>query len=155
MSESAESVEDFWGPPIHVITRRQLLEDGTLVDLRTKPIPANEGPGLPEVCAPDLDEVVRNAGIVLPLACTAEVFNECIDVTPAAKAMGCDVKGRLWDICWMFSQAAKRSRGESELLFIVYIVRNRARAEKTTLKAVCEPGDDAEPVLTISWPEQD
>lgn len=71
---------------IHGYSRAQALADGVLVDLRQKP--STDKPD-----ALDLDEVCRNAGIKVPLACTARVWAECIEVTPAAREMCCDVKG--------------------------------------------------------------
>lgn len=125
---------------IHTYTRAQAIEDGVLVDLR-------QG---------DLEEVVKNAGFKFPVAATAEVFGSCIDLTDAAKRAGNDIKGRLWDVLWMLSNAIRRAApGSTTIHFEVLIVRDRVRPTKTKLKAVCGPGDTMEPVITIMFPEQD
>src|SRR5262245_4121103 len=66
---------------ISTYSRRQAIEDGVLVDLR-------QG---------ELNDLINEAGFRWPIACTSTVFFECIDVTPAARRAGNDIKGRLWD----------------------------------------------------------
>lgn len=124
---------------IHTYSRAQAIEDGVLVDLR-------QG---------DLAEVVENAGIKYPIAATVEVFSECIDLTDAAKRAGNDIKGRLWDVLWMLKNAIRRSKTTTGIDFEVLIVRDRTRPTRTQLKAVCGPGDNMEPVITIMFPNQD
>ena len=125
---------------ISTYSRAQAIEDGVLVDLR----------------AGELDELVRQAGIRFPVACTAEVFSSCIDLTPAAKRAGNDIKGRCWDVLWMLRQAIRAARpGTTRITFKVAVVRERVRPTPTELVAVCGPGDDMEPVITIQFPGQD
>lgn len=126
-------------------TRAQAIADDVLVDLRTGD----------RAEAHDLEEVVRNAGIRLPLACTMEVWLECIALTPMAKEMGNDIKGRLWDVCWMFVNAARKAKGKSTLVYELMVVRDEQEPTLTKLKMVCGPGDNAEPVLTLMFPGQD
>jgi len=132
-------MSDIFGDVIYSYSRAQAIEDGVLVDL----------------CQNDLAEVVKDAGIKIPVACTAEVFSECIALTPAAERACNDIKGRLWDVLWMFMNAARKAGSRSVVTFQVAVVRKRVRPTITTLKAVCGPGDNAEPVLTIMFPEQD
>jgi len=121
-------------------TRESAIEDGVLVDLR----------------AGDLDEVVQNAGFKWPVAATSTVFAQCIELTPAAIRACNDIKGRLWDVLWMLKNAIARSQGsQTVIMFEVYIVRDRIRPTLTKLKAVCGPGDNMEPVITIMFPEED
>jgi len=120
-------------------TREQALDDGVLVDLRQN----------------DLDEVVANAGIKFPVACTAEVFAECVALTPAAERACNDIKGRLWDIVWMMTNAIRRGGQGDTITFQLMVVRKRVKPTLTTLKAVCGPGDNMEPVITIMFPDQD
>jgi hypothetical protein len=126
---------------ISAYTRRQAIEDGVLVDL---------GQG-------DLRKLVREAGFIWPMTCTSTVFFECIDVTPAARRAGDDVKGRLWDVLWMLKQAVSRRRGQplTEILFDVLVVRDRITPTLTKLKAVAGPDDDGAPCLTIMFPDED
>ena len=131
----------FWhgAEVISVYTRKQAIEDGVLVDLR-------QG---------DLEEVVKNAGFKYPVACTAEVFHECIELTEAAKRAGNDIKGRLWDVLFMLSMAIKTTRNTTRIAYKLNVVRDRVRATPTELVAVCGPGDEGEPVITIMFPGQD
>lgn len=117
---------------IHAYTRQQAIEDGVLVDLMQ----------------PELVELVHNAGFKFPIAMTAEAFGDYVELTPMAKEMCNDIKGRLWDILWMFRQTARKSQGAT-LLFDFYCVTNRREPTQCTLKAICGPGDQGEPVITI------
>lgn len=120
---------------IHMYTRAQALEDGVLVDVT---------------------EMAREAGIKFPVALTATVYQRNVEVPDGVTAQ--DVSGRLWDILWMFRRAASQCHGDI-LQFQLY-VRNHNRERLTrqdlvTLKAVCGPGDNGEPVITIMLPNED
>lgn len=131
-------LSEIFGEPIHVYTRAQAIDDGVLVDL--------------SALFPDL---VANAGIRFPVACTAAVYAECIALTPAAKRACNDLNGRAWDVLYMMREAIRRSTsGNSQIGFQIACVRERVRPTPTTLKAVCGPGDDAEPVITIMFPHE-
>lgn len=133
----------FWdgAEVISSYSRQQAIEDGVLVDLRQD----------------ELDALARQAGFLWPIACTARVFAECIDLTPAAKAAGNDLKGRLWDVLTMFKFAITKRRGQplSVLTFDVLVVRDRVRPTLTTLKAVAGPDDHGNPCMTIMFPDED
>ncbi len=124
---------------IHTYTRAQAIEDGVLVDLR-------QG---------DLGALAADLGYKLPIACTAAVWHECIALTPAAEAACNDLTGRLWDVLWMALCAIRRARDIDRVTFELYVVRDEPRPTLTELVMVCGPGDGAEPVLTISFPEED
>lgn len=124
---------------IHTYTRAQGIADGVLVDAR-------QG---------ELDEVAKNAGIKFPVAVTSAVWAECFELTPAAKRACNDLKGRAWDVFYMMADAIRRGARGQVITFQVYVVRKRVRPTLTTLKAVCGPGDNAEPVITIMFPEED
>ena len=73
-----------------------------------------------------------------------------------------DISGRLWDVLTMFRLAAKR--GGSEIRFPVTVINwvcvggeriNRTKRETVILKALCGPGDNGEPVITILLPDED
>ncbi len=104
---------------IYAYTRQQAFEDGVLVDLMQ----------------PGLVELVHNAGIKFPVAMTAEAFGDYVELTPMAKKMCNDIKGRLWDVLWMFTRSALRS-SSSEILFTFYCVTNRSEPSECTLKAI-------------------
>jgi hypothetical protein len=90
-------------------------------------------------------------------ALTATVYGKCVEVPDGVT--GQDEAGRLWDILWMFRMAARRAQGDT-LFFELYVRNSNDRSDfdernKVVLKAVCGPGDDCEPVVTIMLPEED
>jgi len=113
-------------------TRAQALADGVLVDVT---------------------DTAREAGYRHPVALTHAVYESCVRV-PQDLA-GQDEPGRLWDILWMLRCAIAASRGESELAFKVLVHNDESGPRPVCLKAVCGPGDDGEPVLTVMLPEED
>ena len=132
-----ETGKGFWDDAevISVYTRAQALEDGVLVDVSA---------------------TAKEAGIRFPVALTAAVYGQCVEVPEGIT--GQDEAGRLWDILWMFRCAAAKFDG-STLMFKLY-VRNHNRErldcrDVVTLKAECGPGDEGEPVLTIMLPDED
>ena len=135
-------METFWedAEMIASYSRAQAIDDGVLVDLRADP---------------ERNKLVNEAGIRLPLACTARVWSECIAMTPAAGKVANTVEGRLWDVLWMFSTAAKGARAADRCAFKLYVVRDKAKPTLTTLHAHIGPGDDGAPVLTFMFPEED
>jgi hypothetical protein len=120
---------------LSVYTRAQAFEDGVLVDV---------------------SETAKEAGIKFPVALTATVWGQYVEVPEGVT--GQDEAGRLWDILWMFRCAAARFNGDT-LLFKLYVRNhNRERLDRrdlVTLKAVIGPGDTPEPVITIMLPEED
>jgi hypothetical protein len=67
-----------------------------------------------------------------------------------------DEAGRLWDVLFLLVLAARRSEG-AEVRFGVH-VRNDNREGTpplVQLKALCGPGDDGEPVITVMLPDED
>ena len=131
-------LEETFGEVIHSYTRAQAIEDGELVDV-----------------SHTADR--KGAGIRYAVALTRSVWNRHVEVPTGVT--GQDMTGRLWDILWMFKLESRKPRPQptDEILFKVH-VRN-ANKEGTppliTLKALCGPGDDGEPVITIMLPEED
>lgn len=116
-------------------SRAQAIEDGVLVDV---------------------SEVAREAGLRYPVALTRAVWADCVTWTRDDYPQ--DESGRLWDVVYMLSLAVRASRGGSELRYSIVRVPNEGRghvARRVSLKSVCGPGDDAEPVITIMQPEED
>lgn len=133
---------------VHSYSRRQAIEDGVLVDLRQKP--DAENPNID-----NLDEVVANAGIRLPLAITFAAFEKYIALTPAAERAGNDIKGRLWDVLTMLRFAIRSNQNASEITFEFRCVVERIRPSRCFLKCVVGAGDASEPVMTLMLPEED
>jgi len=134
---SQETSKGFWDDAeiIYAYTRAQAIEDGELVDV---------------------SETAREAGIRFPVAVTRAVWAKYVEIPEGVTCQ--DERGRLWDILWMFRCAAAKFDGDT-LLFKLYVRNhNRGRLDRRdliTLKALCGPGDDAEPVITIMLPEED
>jgi hypothetical protein len=146
-------LEDVFGPVLHRYTRQQAIEDGVLVDLSSTTdswMPA----------------MIREAGITIPVAMTAAAFVDCVspmDGEGLELAPGQDIKGRLWDVLWMFTCAVRSGgRDKSEILFRLRVVPNipagshrYPRAKLVTLKAVIGGDDHGAPCITIMYPHED
>ena len=117
---------------IYAYTRAQAIADGVLVDV---------------------SEMGKEAGFRHPVALTDTVFNSYVRVPEGVDCQ--DEKGRLWDILWMLHVAIKRGAnskdrdGANLLLFELCVRNDNESAKMVQLKAICGPGDDAEPVITI------
>jgi hypothetical protein len=116
-------------------TRADAIADGTLIDVT---------------------DTAREAGFCFPVALTAAVWNTCVRVPDGV--IGQDEAGRLWDVLWMLHCAIQGARGPTDRIVFALHVRNDNR-ERTPplmrLKAVCGPGDNAEPVVTVMITEED
>lgn len=117
---------------VYAYTRRMAIDDGVLADV---------------------SDTAREAGIHYPVAVTERVVNEILEPDEVSAAHGQDAEGRLWDVLTMFRHAASGSAG-SLVLFGLLVVMN-GKQETVRLKAVCGPGDDGEPVVTIMFPDED
>jgi hypothetical protein len=114
---------------IVVYSRKQALEDGELVDV---------------------SQTAREAGIRFPVALTRVVYERYV-VVPAG-VRGQDESGRLWDILFMFRFALRSGLNRSAVCFRLSVRNDNRKAQVVHLKAVCGPGDEGEPVITISLP---
>jgi len=119
---------------IHRYTRQQAIADGVLTDV---------------------SETAREAGFKYPVALTAAVWAKCVTIPPGV--LGQDEAGRLWDVLWMLRCAIRISADGPEVQFVLH-VRNSNRdclPPLVSLKALCGPGDQGEPVLTVMLPDED
>ncbi len=126
--------QDFWedAEVISTYTRKQALEDGVLIDVT---------------------ETAKEAGIKYPTAITQTLWSSWIEVPPELKGLQ-DEQGRLWDVLHMFVVAARNVTGT----YLTYSVLFQTKAEipkKVRLNAICGPGDQGEPVITIMLPGDD
>ena len=119
---------------IHSYTRAEALRDGVLVDV---------------------SPTAREAGIRYPVALTRAVWERCVTVPPGIHCQ--DEAGRLWDVVYLLRCAISRSKDGSEVRIGVHVRNdNRDRTPPLVhLKAVCGPGDQGEPVLTVMLPDED
>ena len=134
---STDSLTDIFGEVISSYSRAQAIADGILVDV---------------------SETAREAGFVFPVAMTRAAWSDCVEWSEAdsLRQIYQDESGRLWDALWMASRAARH--GGEEIRFQLYRVARGGRGTRprlVTLKALCGPGDDAEPVITLMLPDED
>jgi hypothetical protein len=118
---------------VHSYSRKQALEDGVLIDVT---------------------ETAREAGFRYPVALTAAVYAQYVEVPE--EVSGQDIQGRLWDVLWMLLNAIRRGDDTDRVPFELY-VRNsdRRAAELVRLVGHCGPGDELEPVITVMLPGED
>ena len=119
---------------VSVYTRQQAIEDGILVDV---------------------SETATEAGFRYPVAVTVSVWAEIVPDRQATE-YGQDVNGRLWDVLYMCSLAARSAKG-SQIDFSAILRDGPGPVSKYTrqYKAICGPGDNGEPVITIMKPDED
>ena len=138
-----DTMTELFGEVICTYTREQALEDGVLVDVT---------------------EMAREAGFTFPVALTQRLHAEVITPDPRAAAEGQSVDGRLWDALHMLHMAIKGALpctttpgpgpGQTTLYQCYFIMKRRQR-KLLTLKAVCGPGDNMEPTITLMLPDED
>jgi len=141
-----QSLTDLFGPVISTYSRAHAIEDGVLVDLMQA----------------ETVDAVREAGFRHPVAMTATAF-ECavwpIDDETAEKwlkARAQDLQGRLWDVLYMLMAAIKCGvDGDTVRFSLIVVDAETKRRRRLSLKTICGPGDNGEPVLTIMLPEED
>ena len=128
--------ELFGDDVVFAYSRAQAIEDGVLVDASTGP----------------LAEVSRQH-FRYPIAMTRAVWELIHKAVNNPKYCN-DYCGVWHDICWMARQNVTKRLDPTTHLFEV-IITGVGRRRYHTLKIVCGPGDDAEPVLTVMLPEED
>ena len=122
-------------PIIFRYTRKQAIEDRVLIDLT---------------------EWASETGFRVPVACTHAVWADHIEPPSGTHEMGQSERGRAHDVLWMMYLAIKRlPPGQNELKFEVIFLNKELDHETVTLKTVCGPGDEGEPVITIMSPHED
>lgn len=127
MTNTNTDLTEIFGEVISSYSRAQAIDDGQLVDVTT---------------------IATEAGWRFPVALTAAAW-ATVEAIPTS---GGDLQGRLWDVVYMASLAAKRCDG-SRFSFVVILPSKGTRKRNRTLVADCGPGDNAEPVVTIGFAE--
>lgn len=128
--------EDF--EVIHHYSRKQAIEDGVLVDLMQ----------------PESEPLVHEAGFRFPIAMTVTAFSETICPIDGELPPGQDIKGRLWDVL-MLLKAAIRAYDNTDRIHFTVNVFDGKRTNPVQLWALCGPGDDSEPVITLMLEGED
>jgi hypothetical protein len=118
---------------IHSYSRAQAIADGVLIDVTA---------------------TAREAGIRYPVALTRAAWERCITVPPGVVCQ--DEAGRLWDVLGLLRCAAGRCPGPEVRLGVHVRGDNREGTPPLVrLKALCGPGDDARPCITVMLPWED
>lgn len=145
--------DEIFGKVIFSYTRKQAIEDGVLVNLTDPSF----------TFRPRLN-ILKEAGIIFPVAMTYTAFARAVQELGEPLPPCQDLSGRLWDVLTMLKYAIKNGGNESTLFFSVRVWNwiyvsgkrtERTKHEDVRLKAVCGPGDNAEPVITIMLPDED
>jgi hypothetical protein len=124
-----------FGDLIYAYTRADALADGVLIDL---------------------SDEARQAGFKIPLAVTEAIFKDYLDPSPELIAEGQNLAGRAWDLLQILRFATAVYPDRSEIHFkILFVLSPGCPPEPVPLKALCHPGDDGEPVLTVLLPNED
>ena len=133
--EEKQSMNDFWGEPISTYTRAQAIEDGVLVDLMQGEMAA-----------------VARQHYKHPIACTSAVFS-IMQRAVENKRYGNSYPGILHDMLWM-SRVMKRQVDPSTVIFRV-LIAGAGRQKNYDFRLTVGPGDQGEPVITITLPSED
>jgi hypothetical protein len=120
-------------------TRAQAIEDGVLVDMTLEPF----------------GSLAREAGIKWAIAMTSTALHEFVAVDEGAQGhAGQDLKGRWWDVVFMFRRTRREiSPLEARWKLVVRDPDGRSRLKE--LKCVSGPADDMSPCLTFMLPGED
>jgi len=120
---------------ISVYTRKQAIEDGVLVDV-------SKGQRL----------------FKFPVALTRTVWADCVEWPEDDMQAMQDQTGRLSDVLWMTLCAVRRGGTTDRVPVELYRIPRDGHSTEpqlVRLEAVCGPGDDMEPVITIQFPGED
>jgi len=118
---------------VYSYTRKDTIEDGVLVDVSS---------------------TAKEAGINFPVALTSTVWDLYVVPSDSLEDSGQSTAGRLWDLLWMFRNYALRSNSSLMHFNCLFLNSNR-HLEEVRFKALCGPGDNHEPVITIMMPWED
>jgi len=122
---------------ICVYSRADAIEDGVLIDVT---------------------KIAKEAGFKVPVAVTSSVWMDCIVWTDEDTKTYQDQEGRLWDVVYMANYAARKDRDSQMIKVELYRVPRQGKEVESLpveLKMVISGGDNGEPVITISQPEED
>jgi len=125
------ALTEIFGELISKYSRADALADGELVDIST---------------------TAQEAGFKFPTAVTRALW-ETLERIPSHTPWQ-DREGRLWDCLMMAVDGIRRSpESVSRVAFQVILSVEGSRKKYVTLIVDLGPGDDAEPVFTMGFPE--
>ncbi len=130
-----EAGDPLFGKLIYSYSRAQAIEDGVLVEVT---------------------EVARQVGFRYPVAITCTLDDR---LQPSRHESGQDYDGRLWDALWVAALSVRLKGRDTDT--VNFTVSQQEIDPKTgklkdvdlRLWAVCGPGDEGEPVITIGFPQ--
>ena len=138
-NEQTHDEDSIFGDLIHSYSRAQAIEDGLLIGIDP--------------------EVGRKAGFRIPIALTYEAWGSCIPVPDCLKDDPEQSEdGRLQDLLRVlrFNIRHCTEIDQTRLNFWLALqIPGTDDHEKLELTAVCGPGDNCEPVITVMLPDQD
>ena len=124
--------QDEW-PVIYSYSRADALADGTLVDV---------------------SETARAAKFRIPVAVIRTIWTRCVEVPDGVRNMSESV--RLWRVLHALHIGIALCFGCSDrLTFKLDVPSVDGAVEHVEILAVCGPGDDGEPVLTLMAPDEE
>jgi hypothetical protein len=148
VQKQEEQIESIFGEVISSHSRAEALADGVLIDVT---------------------ETAKEAGIVYPVAISQGLWEGYIEVPESLKGVQ-DIQGRLWDVLTMFRFSAKATKKADDdvmghqrdapqtmffkTIFQMPSTRGTPKMETVSIKSICGPGDNAEPILTFMLPEE-
>lgn len=127
-------MHELFGEVIYQYTRSDGLRDAVLIDLSGN---------FPEEC-----RLYR-----YPVACTSAVWS-LVEQAVADQKQCNSAAGVIWDILYMSQHGIVARPDEQTVLFKV-IITGTGRKRTHTMKAICHPGDNLEPVVTIMLTDED
>jgi hypothetical protein len=119
-------MDSVFGDVLYAYTRAQAIEDGVLADV---------------------SDMAKEAGFRVPVAITERLWNT---LSADGGGTGQDFKGRLWDVLMTLKFAVAREQRTDTTYF-----KTKVGVEVLDLWAKCGPGDDAGPVITIMYQDED
>lgn len=138
--ELPPNVHPLFGPAIYSYTRAQAIEDGVLINLGMFVSDA----GIP---------VLELVGIRLPVAMTSAAYDLVIGERDGELLPSDEATRRVIYFLATLKRAIVADRsGDPQLLEFTCTSVDLKQLE---LKAVCGPGDDARPVITVMLPTED
>ncbi len=135
--EESVSDENIFGAVIFNYTRADALRDGVIVDISKLP-------------------ATIEAGIRIPVAVTRAVFN-VLNPNDELKRHGQSMEGRVWDMFTIFRLELRRKGGNTDRIHFAPLFLMDGRLDPVPVKmwALCGPGDNAEPTITIMLEGED
>ena len=119
---------------IYRYTRADAINDGVLVDV---------------------SDFALEAGYAVPVAITRAAYDSYIVPSDSLRRDGQSAEGHLWDTLRILWITAKRNGGSTIMFSVLFVMNAATKPEPIELKAMCHPGDNREPVVTIMLPNED